>query len=67
MNGSRILVQSAVHNLSASIFLFSLGVAKTFGLQGGGGVLNLIICNFDYILPWVPEVHVWLAACRAEL
>ena len=30
-------MRSAVHDLSASTFLFSLGVAKTFGLRGGGG------------------------------
>ena len=29
-------MQSAVHDRSASIFLFSLGIAKTFGLGGGG-------------------------------
>ena len=43
MNGSSISVRGAVHDRSASIFLFSLGVAKIFGLRrerGGGGESN---------------------------
>ena len=45
-------MQSAVHDRSASIFLFSLGIAKTFGLGGGGDKGNderVLICDFQML------------------
>ena len=49
MNGSSISVRGAVHDRSASIFLFSLGVAKIFGLRrerGGGGRVMVKVSDF---------------------
>ena len=42
---------SAVHDRSASVFPFSLGVAKTFGLGGGdkGNDERVLICNFQML------------------